>query len=249
MATLHRAELGERVDAAPRTDDELERQLAQLRDSLGQRAVDALEEESLARAIDRLRAAEVRLEEAYSADRKRHRKSVPPLIEIRELGRASADVDEQCPAVRERQPADDRELDDARFLDSLDDLELDAGLASRPLDERRTVRGFTHRARSRGAVCVDLRGVHGLPEVAEGRARLTDRCGGEAASDEHLATEAHGRAEARHFAEGRRGLQQERELLASRRWPIGFDNTKTQGVRAEVERCEARHSRLLSRVW
>ena len=101
------------------------------------------------------------------------------------------------------EPARDRELDEARLFDALDRLELDAGLAPRPLDQRAAVLGLANRARRDRAVRVDLPPVHLLPELAQRRARLADRGGGEATREEHLGAESHGRAQRGQIFPGR----------------------------------------------
>ena len=97
-------------------------------------------------------------------------------------------------------------------------------------------------ARSAG---VDARVVHRSPELAERVARLTDRPRRELARDEHLAAEAHRRPLAQHLAPGGARLGQERELLAPGDRGERLDDAQTHGVRADVERSEARHGHRL----
>ena len=153
-------------------------------------------------AVDRLRALEVRLEHPHGAEGQRHREDRLAVLEQRELRRAAAHVDEERPLLADRDAPRDRELDEARLLDALDGLELDARLAPRPLDERRPVLGLAHGARRDGAVGVDLRAVHLAAELAQRVARLADRRGREAPGEEDLGPEADGSAHRRQVAPG-----------------------------------------------
>src|SRR5205807_1557639 len=101
--------------------------------------IDLLAEELRARAIDRPRLAQERLEQAHRAERQRDREAALAVDEHRELRRAAADVDEERAPIVQREPAHHRELNEARLLDPFDHLELDARLTPRPLDERRPV--------------------------------------------------------------------------------------------------------------
>ena len=75
-------------------------------------------------------------------------------------------------------------------------------LSTRTLDERRSVFCFTHGARRNGSVGVHLGPIHFRLELAEGGARLPDRCRGETSGKEDFGTEADGGAQRRQVSPG-----------------------------------------------
>ena len=152
---LGRAEALERVDVPAGADEDVD--LAELRDGLAERAVDHLFEELLALAVDRLGALEVRLEHPHRAERERHRERRDAVIEQRELGRPTADIDEERPLVADGDPPRDGQLDEPRLFDALDRLDLDARPRARARSiERRAVLRLPDGAGRDGPVSVDL---------------------------------------------------------------------------------------------
>ena len=178
-------------------------------------------------------AAQVGLEEAHGAERQGDGEDVLAAIEIGELRRAASHVDEERAQIVERHAARDRQLDETRLLDPLDDLELDPRFPPGPLGERRGVGRFAHGAGGGGAVGIDLVLVHGGAKVAERGAGLTDGAGCQLAGDEHLAAETHRSAQAGDLLP--RGRTMRRCL----------DDPQTERVGAEIERCKTRHRQRL----
>ena len=200
-----------------------------------------------ARSI-RLDVAQIHLEQADRPDGERDRPDAPSLVEVGELGRAAADVDEERALVREPEPANDRELDEPRFLDALDDLELDARLAPRALDERGAVRRLADRARRRGSIDVDLGPVHRLAELAErGAGQPDSRTTRACPSRRPRCPRRTGARRLTISRQGAAGVREEGELLPVETRSVSLDDAQPQGVRAEVERSKARHGDLLPR--
>ena len=171
-APFGRAEIEQRVDVSPRADEDVD--LAELRQYLTEGAVDGLLEQALAAAVDGLHAFQVGLEHAHGAERERHRDDRFALLDERHLGGAAAHVDEDRALTADGDAPRDRELDEARFFDPLDGLELDVRLAARALDQRGAVLRLADCARGDGAVGIDLRAVHLGAELAQRVARLAD---------------------------------------------------------------------------
>ncbi len=253
-ASLDRTYVEEGVDVAAGADQNVD--LAQLGKGLAQRAIDRLLQQPFAGAIDRLRALQVRLEQADGAEGQRHRERRRALVEQRELGRTAPDVHEQRALFAHRHPAGDRELDEASLLDALDRFELDPRLAPRALDEGRAVLGLAHGARRDGPVGIDLQPVHLGLELAQRSARLTDGRGSQAARKEDFRPEANRGAQRREVPPRLLVAGEQRELSVPlgraarevRRRPRrgGLDDAKPERIRAYVNGAKARHEQKLA---
>ena len=126
-------------------------------------------------------------------------------------------------------------------------LELDAGLAPRPLDQRAAVLRLADGARRDGAVRVDLPAVHLLPELAERRARLAHRRGREATGEEHLGAEPHRRAQRGQIFQAPRRRAREGQLpFAVVRGRRSLDDAQAERVGAHVDCGKARHEQKLA---